>query len=242
MNPTSSSTNFSAFSVNGRDGPLPALLLVLTFTTGVIDAVTVLGLGHVFVANMTGNLLFLGYTVGGSDRYPLHTLLSALIGFLLGTIAGGRLCGSTVVHRGRLLTLALRLELLVIAVALGLAIVTAASRPPAAEAALVGLLALAMGVQNAIAPRLAVADLSTTALTLTLTGLFADASAQREEAWREKRRLAAIVAMVVGATLGAVLLFRFGVVAPLAVALGLMVANAAAAHRVSRSTAAWTRA
>jgi uncharacterized protein DUF1275 len=42
-------------------GPLPALMLVLTVVTGVVDAVSILSLGRVFVANMTGNVVFVGF-------------------------------------------------------------------------------------------------------------------------------------------------------------------------------------
>ncbi len=43
-----------------------AALLILTFSTGLIDAVSFLGLGHVFTANMTGNIVFLGFAVAGT--------------------------------------------------------------------------------------------------------------------------------------------------------------------------------
>jgi hypothetical protein len=46
---------------DARHGPLPLLLIVLTVVTGVVDAVSYFKLGHVFVANMTGNVLFLGF-------------------------------------------------------------------------------------------------------------------------------------------------------------------------------------
>jgi hypothetical protein len=42
-----------------EQGPLPPLLLTLTVVTGVVDAVSILRLGRVFVANMTGNVVFL---------------------------------------------------------------------------------------------------------------------------------------------------------------------------------------
>jgi hypothetical protein len=40
--------------------PLTRALLVLTFTTGLVDAVSFLGLGHVFTTNMIGNIVLLG--------------------------------------------------------------------------------------------------------------------------------------------------------------------------------------
>lgn len=233
------STDPAAGHADERDGPLPALLLVLTFTTGVVDAVSYLGLGHVFVANMTGNVVFLGFAAAGSHDFSLPALFAAVAGFLFGAMAGGRLGARAGAHRGRVLALASVVELILVAVALAYAIVSAGNPGPGVQAGLVVLLALAMGVQNASARRLAVADLTTTVLTLTLTGLAADASTRREERPRARRRLAATGTMFLGAAVGAVLLLRFGVVAPLVLALGLLLANAVAAHVASRSTAAW---
>ena len=45
--------------------PLPTVLVVLTATTGLVDAITVLGLGSVFTANMTGNIVFSGFAAAG---------------------------------------------------------------------------------------------------------------------------------------------------------------------------------
>jgi uncharacterized membrane protein YoaK (UPF0700 family) len=223
-----------------RDGPLPALLLVLTFTTGVVDAVSYLGLGHVFVANMTGNVVFLGFAAAGAHDFSLPALFAALIGFLCGALAGGRLGAKAGAHRGRLLALALLLEFLLVGAALVYAIGIAGSQGPLLQSGLVVLLALAMGVQNATARRLGVADLTTTVLTLTLTGLAADASTTKEERPRAKRRLAATGAMFLGAAVGAFLQLQFGVVAALVLTLGLLVANSAGTYRAVRSTAAWT--
>lgn len=46
-----------------KHGPLPALLLMLTFVVGVVDALSILALGRVFVANMTGNVVFTGFAI-----------------------------------------------------------------------------------------------------------------------------------------------------------------------------------
>jgi uncharacterized membrane protein YoaK (UPF0700 family) len=64
-----------------RDGPLPWLLLVLTFVTGLVDAVSYLNLGHVFVANMTGNVVFLGFAVVGVRDFSVSASLTALAAF-----------------------------------------------------------------------------------------------------------------------------------------------------------------
>jgi hypothetical protein len=56
--------------VDERHGPLPALLLALTVLAGVVDAVSILRLGHVFVATITGNLVFIGLGLAGRRGSP----------------------------------------------------------------------------------------------------------------------------------------------------------------------------
>src|SRR5438270_9228101 len=69
--------------------PLTRTLLVLTFTTGVVDAVSYLGLGRVFTANMTGNVVLLGFGIAGSGGLPVVAPVVSLVAFLLGAGAGG---------------------------------------------------------------------------------------------------------------------------------------------------------
>jgi uncharacterized membrane protein YoaK (UPF0700 family) len=99
---------------------------------------------------------------------------------------------------------------------------------------LIALLALSMGIQNAVVRRLAVPDLTTTVLTLTTAGLLADRTPNSVRA----RRVAAILAMLLGALVGGLLLRRTGVAAPLWTAAGLFAVCALAADRLSRTTGA----
>jgi uncharacterized membrane protein YoaK (UPF0700 family) len=99
-----------------RDGPLPALLIVLTFVTGLVDAVSYLKLGHVFVANMTGNVVFAGFAVAGAQDFSVSAALAALAAFLAGSLAGGRLGSRTGHHRVRFLAGAIAIEILLVAV------------------------------------------------------------------------------------------------------------------------------
>src|SRR5439155_24434989 len=89
-----------------RHGPLPPLLLGLTVVTGLVDAFSYLLLGHVFVANMTGNVVFLGFALAGAAGFSVSASLSAIGAFCLGALAGGRLGTYLHAHRGRLLTMA----------------------------------------------------------------------------------------------------------------------------------------
>ncbi len=109
-----------------------------------------------------------------------------------------------------------------------------------ARYALIVVLALAMGLQNAVARRLGVPDLTTTVLTLTRTGLAADSTLAGGKGPAPGRRLLAMAAMFLGAAIGALLIFRVAVGAVLALALALLVVNGIAGHRLSSSTQAWT--
>jgi uncharacterized membrane protein YoaK (UPF0700 family) len=102
------------------------------------------------------------------------------------------------------------------------------------RSALIVLLALAMGVQNATARKLAVADLTTTVLTLTLTGIAADSRLGGGHGAKTARRVLAVAAMLLGALIGALLLLRVALVAPLALASAVLVVVSVAAHRASR--------
>ena len=203
---------------------LPRFLLVLTFVTGIVDAVSVLGLGRVFTANMTGNVVFLGFAVAGVSEFSIARSLTALAAFLAGAVLGGRL-GSRMAEPGRLRWLrtaaACEAALLVVA---GLASIgfNLASAPLTLHLhALIVLTAVAMGLRNATVRRLAVPDLTTTVLTLTLTGIAADSSLARGKNPRFRYRAASVVFMFSGAVVGALLL-RLGPAAPLLLS-GLLV-------------------
>ena len=195
-------------------GPLPVLLLVLTAATGVIDAVSILALGRVFVANMTGNVVFLGMALARAPGFSLTASLAALAGFLGGALAGGAVLRRHSGHRGRLLRDVGAGELVLLAAALVLTVVTPATG--AVTAVVAGLLAIAMGLQNTAARKLAVPDLTTTVLTMTLTGIAADIGG-RAGAATIVRRLLAVLTMFAGAIVGTLLVLH----APLAWALAL---------------------
>src|SRR2546425_4212216 len=152
---------------------LTALLLVLTITTGLIDAVSVLGLGRVFTANMTGNIVFLGFALAGVPGFSRPRSLAALAAFLVGAMIGGRLGARLEGSQRRwLFTVAVVESSLLFAAALAAHGYDGETLAPVARLyALIALTALAMGIRNATARRLAVPDLTTTLLTLTPTGV-----------------------------------------------------------------------
>jgi uncharacterized membrane protein YoaK (UPF0700 family) len=217
-----------------RDRPLRPVLIVLTVVTGLVDAVSYLALGHVFVANMTGNVVFLGFALAGAPDFSIPASLIAIAAFLVGALFGGRLGSGIGQHRSRFLAIAILIKLGLVGAALVVAAVAAVDNT-LVQYALSALLALAMGLQNATARALAVPDLTTTVLTLTLTGLAADSTPAGGTNPRWARRLLATGAMLLGAAVGAFLVLRIGVAAALAFTFALLAINAVAAYR------AWSR-
>ncbi len=224
-----------------RHGPLMPLLVALTFLTGLVDAVSYVMLGHVFVANMTGNVVFLGFALAGATGLSALASLLALGAFLLGALAGGWLT-SRQTHRGRLLRAANVVQSALIAIALLVALLAREPLDEAVRYALIAVLGLAMGVQNAAVMRLAVPELTTTVLTKTLTGMASEAGFLGGPGAHVGRRGLAVATMLLGALCGALLALNVSVAATLALALALSSGVAAAAHAVSRSHAAWTHA
>ncbi|HSS69670.1 MAG TPA: YoaK family protein [Casimicrobiaceae bacterium] len=220
-----------------REGPLPALLFVFTAVTGVVDAVSYLALGRVFVANMTGNVVFLGFAAAGAPDLSVGASLTAIAAFMIGALGGGRFAAASR-HRARLLAVAVAVKIAAVAVALAVSLI--GTMDDTHRYTLVVLLAAAMGLQNATARRLAVADLTTTVLTLTLTALAADSTLAGGSNPRPLRRLFAALWMLAGAVVGAVLVLNVSVAAALAFTLLLLVGNAIAVFRWWGSTDAWT--
>jgi uncharacterized membrane protein YoaK (UPF0700 family) len=200
--------------------PLARALLVLTFTTGLVDAVSYLGLGHVFTANMTGNIVLLGFGIAGSGGLPVVAPLVSLGAFLLGAGAGGVLASRFADHHPGHVARALAIEVSLIVAAAAVAVAIEVRPDAASGDTVVALLALAMGVRNATVKRIGVPDLTTTVLTMTLTGLAADSPVFGGSGDGTTRRVAAVLAMLTGALAGALLL-KTSLVLPLAAAAAL---------------------
>jgi uncharacterized membrane protein YoaK (UPF0700 family) len=235
----STAASVSEAPVPGRQlKPLLAILLLLTATTGTVDAVSYLALGHVFVANMTGNVVFLGFAIAGAAQLSISASLVALAAFLGGALAGGRLGVALGAHRGRLLAAGVAVTASLVAVAL---IVGLSCQPPLSDGpryTLIIVLALGMGVQNATARRLAVPDATTTVLTLTLTGLAADSTWAGGTNPRPWRRVASVLMMFAGALVGAILVRHGDLRWTLGLALLLLIlALGVTAYRAARSDA-----
>jgi uncharacterized membrane protein YoaK (UPF0700 family) len=223
-----------------RHGPLPPLLLCLTVVTGLVDAFSYLVLGHVFVANMTGNVVFLGFALAGAPGFSIGASAVALVAFGCGALGGGGLGSRLGQHRGKLLTATVAVQSLLLAVSVVLAALHGQPVPAGFRYPLIIVLALAMGFQNATARRLAVPDLTTTVLTLTITGIAADSTTGGKSA-SGGRRFISVVAIFVGALVGAVFVLHVSIVLPLVTALVVLVVIATTSWLQSRVDAPWVQ-
>jgi uncharacterized membrane protein YoaK (UPF0700 family) len=223
-----------------RHGPLPPVMLTLTVITGLVDAFSYLVLGHVFVANMTGNVVFVGFAIAGAPGFSVAGSLVVLAAFAAGALLGGWVAHHARAHRGRVLFRALVLETVLVVAAY---VVAQAAETPyggGVRYPLIVLLGLGMGTQNAAARALAVPDLTTTVLTMTITGIASDSRLAGGSSSKTGRRVLAAGAMMVGALVGAVALLHGHPELPLLFAALLLLAATAVAFALTRSQATWT--
>src|ERR1700733_419317 len=188
---------------------IPYALLGMTAVTGLVDAVSFLSLGHVFTANMTGSIVFLAFATAHLSVLSIARSLMALLGFLVGAILGGRIMARA--SADSQIRFAAQAFLLEVAFLFAASFSGIGYRDDLLENsfrpfALIALTALAMGTRNAAVRKLAIPDLTTTVLTLTITGIGADSSLANGNNPKLARRAAAVVAMFLGAALGAVVI------------------------------------
>ncbi|MGT2425466.1 YoaK family protein [Amnibacterium kyonggiense] len=203
------------------------LMLTLTFSTGVVDAIGYLGLDKVFTANMTGNVVILAMGLTGQDGLPIVGPVVALAGFVIGAGVAGRLLRGVPKgwHRRDTVVLSLVAALLLVAL-IPTAFITATPARPELGLPVTALLAVAMGMQAGTARHVGVVDVTTVVITSTLAALAFDSRLGRSTGQTWFRRLAAVVLLALGALSGAALLlvaFWVG----LALAAVLLVAVAA---------------
>jgi uncharacterized membrane protein YoaK (UPF0700 family) len=209
---------------------MTGLMLALTFSTGIVDAVGYLGLDRVFTGNMTGNVVILGMALVGGDDLPVVGPVIALVGFFLGAVLGGRaLVGGSGAWNRRTTWVFGAVGGLMAAVGVVLLFDEQPARPLALS--ITGLIGGAMGLQAAAARRIGVKDVTTVVVTSTITGLAADsrlAGGPGHQDWR--RRAGAVVLILLGAAVGALLL-QWHLAAPVALAAILTLVVTALGHR-----------
>ena len=226
--------------IDERDGPLPAMLVALTVLAGVVDAASILRLGGVFVATITGNIVFVGLGIAGSREFAIGTCLFAIGGFVAGALVGAAVIRRGPQHRGRVIRDVLHVKLALAAVTTAIAIAAGNYPDAPLRNAMVVLLAMSMGDQLAAIRYLKVPDLVTVVLTLTVTGVVAD---RRQLGWSHPamlRRFTAVLAFALGAVSGGALVLYVSLGAALAFGLAIIVGVTIATHLVANSPAGWT--
>lgn len=206
---------------------LVGALLVLTGVTGLVDAVSYLGLGRVFVANQTGNVVFIGFALQPDSGLSATASALSIAGFVVGAMLGGRLAAH-LGHRPRVwLVTAFTVEAAVFAVVTGLGGTGVLAYRGPHGLVVIATLAVGFGLQTSTVRRLAVTGLNTTVLTLTITGLAADSAIGGGPGARPHRRFGAVLAMCAGAAVGGLLL-RFVPVTTVLALSATLVAGVAA--------------
>jgi uncharacterized membrane protein YoaK (UPF0700 family) len=201
-------------------------LLLLTFATGIVDAVSVLVLGHVFVANMTGNVIFLGFWFVPHSGVDLTAAVVAFVCFMAGTVLGGRLARHIDSEVRLWLAVTLGVEVVVLLVLSMLAGSGVLNYHDNTKLILIAGLAISFGSQNATARQFGIQELSTTVLTSTIVGLGFDSRLAGGSGHREKLRYSVVLTMCAGAVLGATMT-RFTVAPVIALAAAMVAVSAA---------------
>jgi uncharacterized membrane protein YoaK (UPF0700 family) len=210
--------------------PLIVTLAALTVVSGFLDAVSFLGLGHVFIANMTGNVVLIGFAAAGAPGFSFVASLCALGFFLGGAVMGGRIAQRVRPHRS-LMLLVMTME-----AAFTTAAAVIAGTVPAIDIGwprftVIALLAFAVGLRNAAVRRLRVPDMTTTVLTTTLTGLASDSSLAGGTNPNASNRITSFVSQFGGALVGALLVLHVGAAWSLGVAAAIVVGAAVFFYR-----------
>src|SRR5215475_191296 len=217
----------------------PYALMGMTAVTGFVDGVTFLSLGSVFTANMTGNILILAFATARVSGLSAARSLTALISFVIGAILGGRIMArASADSRFRFAAQAFLLEVIFLFAA---SLCAVGYRGDLLEHSfqpyvLIALTALAMGTRNAAVRKLAIPDMTTTVLTLTVTAIAADSSLAKGDNPRLARRAGSVLALFFGAAFGAIVI-RYSVSAALGLATAISVVCSAVVFRSLRTSA-----
>ena len=182
------------------------LMLALTFSTGLADAVGYLGLDKVFTGNMTGNVVILGMALAGASNLPVLGPLLALFTFMLGAAIGGRVLRPVAIGWTTHATVLFAVQGAVMA-GLAIALFLGGGHPAQPfDLVITSLLAAMMGLQAGVARHIGVKDVTTVVVTSTITGLAADSRLGGGKGQPWFRRVAAILLICAGAGVGALLL------------------------------------
>ena len=180
-----------------------AALLLLTFATGLADSISILVLGHVFVANMTGNVIFFGFWLAPKTSIDLTAVVVALPTFVGTTIISGRLRRHFGERTRPWIATVLTTEI-VLLVALSILAGTGVLRyHDNTKLITIAVLAVTFGLQHSSARQFGIQELSTTVLTSTIVSLGLESRLAGGTGARQKLRLSVVFTMCAGAFVGA---------------------------------------
>ena len=223
------STRVSVRAAAARQNLRLWLMMVLTFVTGLLDAVGYLGLDRIFTGNMTGNIVILGMGLAGADDLPVVGPLAALGAYVVGAAVAGRLLRR---HRSEWVPIVTAIFTVNAGVLTAVATILATCQIAATSAAGIAIaasVAALMGAQAASARALAVAEMTTVVVTSTITAYASETLFTPGVAWLTHRRLWAIVVIFSGALAGA-LMMKLHICIPVYLAAVLTAAVAFLGH------------
>ncbi|MEV7521246.1 YoaK family protein [Streptomyces sp. NPDC091371] len=165
---------------------LPALMIVLTVATGLVEAVSFLALGPVFTAMQTGNVLFLGFGAARMGGLPALPAAVSLAAFSVGAVCGARLESASEGRGWRWFVIGLFVEagLILVAAGVGWGLAPRYGAPTARHMWVTAVLALAMGMRNATILRANVPGVPTTLVTRSMTAFLGGSAMGRGNAFR----------------------------------------------------------
>jgi uncharacterized membrane protein YoaK (UPF0700 family) len=205
-------------------GALVVTLASLTVVSGFVDAVSFLGLGHVFTANMTGNVALIGFAAAGAPGFSVAASVCALGCFFAGAAAGGRF-----VHRVGSQRSLLLLVMVIEAGCTSVALVVAASVATIGTGwprySIIALLSVSMGIRNAAVHHVGVPEMTTTVLTTTLTEMASGLRLVGGTNAHGRLGATSVLSMLAGAVVGAALVLHAGAAWSLGVATGILAAT-----------------
>jgi uncharacterized membrane protein YoaK (UPF0700 family) len=210
---------------------LVPVLLILTAVSGCVDAVSFLGLGQVFVANMTGNVVFLGFVAAGSTLIDPISVVTSLTSFLIAAFAAGRWLIRPDLPPRLMIRDFVRLQIVLFGVAAVLVVSLPGFTVNGGRYAVIALLAFGMGLQVAGVQRLPAAGATrTTVVTTTLTSLVAPSLAPGTSPTPAIRLVLSVISLAVGAAVSAILLLHVGMVVSLVLAIALLAVALGSLH------------
>jgi len=226
MNPLAETQSMTSTKVKDKSEFIALqLMFLLTFVTGVVDSVGYLGLDRVFVGNMTGNIVILGMGVAGADELPVLGPVIALAAFTAGAFLSGLSLRTQPRGWTRRVTLCLSAGSIALISCTVAAFSFNVEQSATVQITIASATAAAMGVQAAVARKLAVTDMTTVVVTSTLTSLASESWTSGGFNALRNRRTGAIIAILAGAIVGAFILrhTHIGVAMTLAAVLTVIV-------------------